>query len=115
MEVVHDKTKWNCLHFAVANCEIVEYLSTLSFIEKIVNGPSEKYLHTPLMVAVYNEQAESVKALLGTKGIDVEAKDISGNSALQIAIFKSNDECIKLILEATSNDYIFFDTYLIFL
>lgn len=54
---------------------------------------------TPLMTAVYNGDAEEVKALIN-EGVDLEARDVDGFTALGIVLFSGENEIGQLLLDA---------------
>jgi len=54
---------------------------------------------TPLMTAVYNGDVEEVKALIN-KGVDLEARDVDGFTALGIVLFSGENEIGQLLLDA---------------
>ncbi len=58
------------------------------------------YYDTPLLhVAVLNNLHECLSLLLATPGIDVNATDAEGNSALFCAVSHNKPECLKLLLD----------------
>lgn len=54
---------------------------------------------TPLMTAVYNGDIEEVKALIN-EGVDLEARDVDGFTALGYVLFSEENEIGQLLLEA---------------
>ena len=57
---------------------------------------------TPLIIAVYSNQAEVVNILL-QNGADVNAQDLSGNTALMGASFKGYTALATTLIEAGAN------------
>ncbi|MGB2991973.1 MAG: M48 family metallopeptidase [Paenisporosarcina sp.] len=54
---------------------------------------------TPLMTAVYNGDVEEVKALIN-KGVDLEARDVDGFTALGYVLFSEENAIGQLLLDA---------------
>lgn len=67
-----------------------------AIIERLVPG---KYGWTELMEAAANADTEAVKSLLA-KGVDVNAKDDVGSSALIVAASGGHIEIVRLLLDA---------------
>jgi ankyrin repeat protein len=59
---------------------------------------------TPLIAAVSNLQVNSVKVLLDYK-VDLEKKDMTGDTALHIALKNSNDEIALILIRQGANIY----------
>jgi ankyrin repeat protein len=59
---------------------------------------------TPLIAAVANAQVNSVKVLLDYK-VDLEKKDMTGDTALHIALKNSNDEIALILIRQGANIY----------
>jgi len=57
---------------------------------------------TPLMNAVYNGDLEQVNTLVGS-GVDLEAKDFEGYTALGYAVYNGDVEMAQKLLEAGAN------------
>lgn len=61
------------------------------------------YGWTPLMRAVYEERAGVVEALLDQFGIDVDAQNDQGATALHLAALKGNEMLVRALLLAGAN------------
>lgn len=59
---------------------------------------------TPLIAAVIAGSVNSIKVLLDNK-VDIEKKEISGNTALHMALKNSNDEIALLLIKQGANIY----------
>ncbi len=60
----------------------------------------ERYGRTPLVIAAYYNKIESVKLLLSTPGVDVNASSDFGATALHFAAHRGHVEVVKLLLAA---------------
>ncbi len=71
-------------------------------IQTIINKPREDFKKTPLMAAVENGHLEVVKFLLSLPGIEVNARDIGGQTALILALNAKNNsvEILRELLKA---------------
>jgi hypothetical protein len=58
----------------------------------------ERYGRTPLVIASYYNRIESVKLLLSTPGVDVNASSDFGASALHFAAHRGHLEVVQLLL-----------------
>jgi len=58
----------------------------------------ERYGRTPLVIAAYYNKLESIKILLATPGVDVNASSDFGATALHFAAFRGHLEVVQLLL-----------------
>lgn len=65
-----------------------------------VNARAPDRSYTPLMDAVTTNSIESAKVLLADKNIDLEARNLSGDTALIMAVFEGNMEMVRLLVKA---------------
>lgn len=65
-----------------------------------VNSPQRDYGHTALFWASYNGYKDMVKLLLAQPGIQLDAIDIDGQTALMAAAEKGHAEIAEMLLKA---------------
>ena len=58
----------------------------------------ERYGRTPLVIAAYYNKLESVKMLLSTSGVDINASSDFGASALHFAAHRGHVQVVQLLL-----------------
>ena len=69
-----------------------------------MNVKSEKYFLTALHEASFGGHAGVVELLLGTEGIEINARDHNGRTPLYCASYKGNTGVVELLLEGRGID-----------
>ena len=60
--------------------------------------------HLPFLVqAAYNNNVEDIRALLAI-GVDPNLRDLKGNTALDVALFRGSDEAARVLLDAGAEE-----------
>jgi len=89
-----------CLHIAAKQGSVQMVEEILKYAQIDINMKEGKNHETILHIAVEREHLSLLMFLLHTKIIDVEAKTMSGNTAMEIASGNNLRMCIQLLLSA---------------
>lgn len=92
---------WSAATIAGAKGQ-ADMLRWLVEIDADINAP-DVYRFTPLMRAVDNRHAESVRILLEQGSADVQFKDESENTALHFAVANKQSAVVKLLMQHGAN------------